>query len=218
MGSGMALRYFALAGLALLAACGPLQQSNPLIGAVGALFGGRQAVEPGTDTPITRATFDASPVPLILSAPVSEEAVYPMVLTGLNGTTETFRDDAGRSLSLRDGIIVASRGYGDDLMGTDAPGLKQALIAGTGTIARRMSWLGRRDEIRTEVFICQVTLLETKVIELYEQQFAIRQLGEVCQGETGGFANNYWVTRDGTIVQLRQWLSIGTGHMDIQRP
>lgn len=208
----------AFLGLALaLGACGPLTTDAPMAAARDAYLQSRQAA--ATPPPeITRATFEASEVPLILVAPVATEEVFLMALVGRNGATETYRDAAGRSLSLRDGVLVASRGFGDDLMGADTPGLSSALVRGTGQYGRAHSWLGTLDEIRTERFACEMLTLEATTIALFGQQIATRQMGEVCVQGEAGFANNYWVTARGDVVQSRQWLSPAIGYVDIQAP
>ena len=200
-----------------LGACGPLNSDAPMAVARDSFLQARQAAAaPPPD--ITRATFEASPVPLILVAPVQSEEVFLMEWVGRNGATETYRDAAGRSLSLRDGVLVASRGFGDDLMGADTPGLRGALARGTGQFGRAQSWLGPLDEIRTERFSCEMLTLESTTIALFGQQIATRQLGEVCLRGEAGFANNYWVATGGDVVQSRQWLSPAIGYVDIQAP
>lgn len=124
-----------------------------------------------------------------------------------NGGDETLALQSGPTAAYESGILTATRGFGDDLMAFDAPGLLQALRAGGGQVARRMELLDSQDQISIATFACTVTAAGQEDVNLGIRTVSLRRLDENCRGERVIFDNIYWLDGEGRIVASRQYVS-----------
>jgi hypothetical protein len=211
---------FLLAVLLGLTACGPLAQNQPLVSAVKGLADAGSGMWEDESDPrdtLTRESIDTAPNDLLLFAPVNEEAASVFARLSANGDRITWASDDGDSLTLRDGIVVATRGLGNDLMGADLAQVYPALVRGRGSARRVHDYLGGEDQIVRSVFQCEIVTLRAEVIEIFQRQHATRVVREACTGPAGGFTNLYWIDAAGAIWQSRQWVSARVGRIDIQK-
>jgi hypothetical protein len=124
------------------------------------------------------------------------------------GGRETFVSQSGFSAAYRDGILVATRGLiGEDIMAASAPGLTDALAAGSGTITRQIETLDSLNQIRTATFTCTITSAGTETINLGIRSVEAARRDENCRGSAVIFDNIYWLDSDGSIIASRQYVS-----------
>lgn len=203
-----------------LTACGPLAQNQPLVNAVqGLASAGADIWEQDRDPreTLTRERIDAAANDLLLFAPVDEEVASVFARVAVNADRVTWVSDEGDSLTLRDGIVIATRGLGNDLMGADVAQVYPAIVRGSGRAQRVHDYLGGEDEIIRSIFQCEMATLRTEVIEIFQRQLRTRVVRETCTGNTGSFTNLYWIDAAGAIWQSRQWVSGRVGSVDIQK-
>mgnify|MGYP003897263681 CR=1 FL=1 len=139
MGKGLEMillrRLSGVALLGLLAACGPMNSNGLGAGAaarVAAITGLRP--EPAAQAPaLPTAALAEGPGNVLMVTLLGRNAVAAMTRAGSNNSVETWRTAKGVTLSFRDGILVASRGLGGDLMGANVDGVLAAILRGTGT-------------------------------------------------------------------------------------
>jgi len=124
-----------------------------------------------------------------------------------NGTDETWRTQAGYTASFRDGMLVATRGLGDDLMAADAGQVRAALRAGGGSARRVAEFLTDQDGINALTFDCDIVASGTETIDLGLRQVPTRKFDETCTNPRLVFSNIYWLDSAGTILQSRQFVS-----------
>lgn len=124
-----------------------------------------------------------------------------------NGPEVTVALRSGPTAAFDNGVLTATRGFGDDLMTVDAPGLLGRLRAGGGQLTRTMEMLGPQDQIVTETFACTVTAAGTETVDLAVRRAELRRLDENCRGEALIFDNIYWLDGGGAIVASRQYVS-----------
>nr|MCU0803203.1 YjbF family lipoprotein [Paracoccaceae bacterium] len=92
----------------------------------------------GSEPPkVTALSAAALTGPVLQVEIASRGANAPLSRVAMNGDVETWLAVDNISVSLRQGVLVASRGLGFDLMGADAQGTLDALAGYDGGVYRR---------------------------------------------------------------------------------
>ena len=204
--------------LALLSACGgdtardvlpprPPDAVREVLGAVRDRTGGRGPAPPANAaavraalTPQVRATLPPGTL-LVVHERSGATSLPQRVATA--GGVETVLTEDGITLSFRDGVLVASRGLGLDLMESRVGDVVAALRGGAAAATRSHAWLDGADRLVTRSFACRYAATSDGVRER-------------CDGIGLGFENLY-VVRGGRIVASRQWLGPEGGHIYVER-
>jgi uncharacterized SAM-binding protein YcdF (DUF218 family) len=163
---------------------------------------------------VTRADLAQilTPVDLITVERFGTQAVIAKIAT--NAGVETWSSVDKKTVSFRSGLIVASRGLGDDLIGASVPTLSR--IMGGDDYTRNHSWMRENDRVVRHDFTCRGALIGSSTVSIVERGYPVRQFRESCTGETGAFQNDYWVQVGGKLRQSRQFVSDGVGYVVIQ--
>jgi hypothetical protein len=222
---------FRCAVLAGLTACGPLQQDNPnataLQGAFSGLTGavtadgangaavGESALS-GESQALTRSFIEAQDVDLLRLSIISQDATGLVFFGGANGSKVTWLSLEGVSIVFDNGLLVGTRGFGDDLMGGDVAAAKASLQRG-GTHLRTLDFLNGLSQIERRPYQCVSVQTGSEYITIVERTYATTVIEETCSGENESFKNTYWRDGNGVIWQSRQWISSGVGYLGYQR-
>ena len=124
-----------------------------------------------------------------------------------NGGEITLALQSGPTAAFDDGILVATRGFGDDLFTIDSRGVIEALRAGGGTLTRRFETLDTQDQIRTSTFACAISAAGSESVNLGLRELSLRRFDENCRSEALVFDNIYWLDSSGEVVASRQFVS-----------
>jgi hypothetical protein len=203
----------------VMAACGSLAQKQPTVGVVKGLAGlGTELWQEERDPRdvLTRERIESSATDLLLFAPVTEDVASVFAAASRNRGVQTWVSDEGESLSLRNGVIIATRGLGNDVMATDISQVYPALVRGIGRALRINDYLDGEDRIVREQYTCEIGTLRRETLEIFQRKHETRVISETCAGEGGSFRNLYWIDTAGLIWQSRQWISPRVGAVDIQ--
>lgn len=205
-----------------LAACGPLGQgatSSTLKTVAESILSGEAAAnaQPAPQPALTRAAIEAADADLLLVSLVSRGSVDLLSPVSTRPGAVTWISSDGVSVSLRDGMVVATRASGFDLMGADTDAARRSLTTGGGSHSRRYDVLTGLDQIETDTYQCDMAFDKAETITIVERDFATRKFRETCKNDRVNFTNLYWVTSNGQIVQTRQFVSIGLGYLVYQR-
>lgn len=195
---------------AALALAGCSSEKDPASGgqmvkaAASAVLSGRKA---GEAKPITRAELNAYKTPMIeIKVPQTGLTAYVVPISNANGV-ETWASASDQSVSFRDGIMVATRGFGPDLMRSEGPSLAR-IAQGTGTVTRRMTWLDGSDAVQQFDFVCELSVAGSESITVVDRQHSTRHVLEHCTGEHGEFTNEYWLEGGNFLRKSKQLLVI----------
>lgn len=210
---------FLLAAL-FAVACGPLSEQQPIIGAATGIVdepeaNAAQALDPRRS--LTREIIEATPNELMLLAVVARDNAATAQPAGRNGDRETWVTLDGVGFVFQNGIVVATRGLGDDLMGGDSRPLYAALLAGGGAVTREIDLLDSQDAIIRQRLSCRVEPQGAEVLTIFEDTHYTQKLQETCEFQGVERKSQFWIDATGTIWQARQWISPGVGHLDYQR-
>ncbi len=200
-----------LLGLALMAGCSDTGGfAGALQRAISPLVGTQQAAAPAAGAGAgTGATMGGAVDPSTLR----RVDLNTLGLTGTaqrlidNGGSATFAGPNGFTYTMRDGMLVSTRGLKDDLMAADARQSRAALRAGGGQARRVHETLDGLDRIVRAEFDCTVTPKGVESIDLGQRRISARRFDESCKGEALIFDNYYWLDDAGEIVSSRQFVS-----------
>ncbi|WP_210529263.1 YjbF family lipoprotein [Rubellimicrobium arenae] len=124
-----------------------------------------------------------------------------------NGDEVTLALQSGPTAAYDGGILVATRGFGDDLITMDSAGVLEALRAGGGTVSRRMETLDAQDQVLTSSFSCTITSAGQETVNLGLREATLNRFDEKCRSQALIFDNIYWLDGSGQIVASRQYVS-----------
>ena len=153
---------------------------------------------------------------IIISIP-RLKVLAPIQEVAANGNYTTYGTPDRRSITLRDGLLAATRGLGQDLMSADLDQV-QALIAapGSGTATRVNRYLDGENLTAPIAFNCTLTAGAKTHLQSGEIDTDVTQVTESCTSASNSFENTYLVSPEGRVVQSRQWLNPLHGYMTIQ--
>ena len=216
--SGVLLRMGVIAAVAVsLAGCGNDPAKNGLTATVGHSVGAALTSTRGPAQPVvvTRAMIRALKVPILMFGLPSRKARLAMATDGHNGDVVTWRAADGSTVSLRSGVVVATRGAGSDLMSAAVPSLAQ-LESGSGTVERRYYYLNGLDQSVALTFTCQLQDLGAESIDVVELRYTVHHVAETCSGDAPTFTNDYWIGPNHVMRKSKQWLGKTLGYAVIE--
>ncbi|MBI1171148.1 hypothetical protein GC209_07080 [bacterium] len=135
---------------------------------------------------------------------------------GQNGPVQTWASGTPQTVSLRDGILVATRGYGADIMTSEAPSLAQVRSA-SGEFHRIYYYLDGADQSSTLELDCSFAAGGTDTVTVVGQSYATHRVTEDCTSPSVTFQNVYWFDASGKIRQSDQYVSPELATMRLQR-
>lgn len=171
--------------------------------------------------PVTRAQLDALDAPALeVRLERQDLAAYLFVSgernEGARGQVQVWRTGDNASITLRNGVLVATRGIGNDILSSTVqvsgslPGPSQG---GTHVQLIRAGDL----EERRLAMACELIDRGPASIEIVQRRHATRHLQQKCQASTGEVTNDFWVdNRAGVVWQSRQWAGPEIGYLRVR--
>lgn len=204
-------KIFAAGAAIILAGCGNIQDDDSVIGQIRAgLAAQKQTASPAPDIAALRARFTPEIMaqiggPILIVQIPSRDAVAVLTRVGTNNDVDTFLTPDGITISLRNGMVVATRGLGFDLMTANVTEPLMA-VTGTGDTAVRVHrYLDGENQIVAQSFGCAYAVT------------ALRQVTETCTSASDDFENIFVMDARGNIATSRQWISPQIGAVLIER-
>lgn len=231
MGQGLAvispMRAVAvLAIAALLAGCGNDTSEPSGAGAalgtiakatVGRVLPGRQAAASAAEAPkpVTRADLEKYGVPILRAVIRARAANALLTPTDVKGGIVTWSTSDGATFTLREGVLIQTRGLGPDLMSAQAPTAGQ-LRADGGTHQRIYYFLGENDQSTRRTYDCTVKVEGSETVEILGRSHSLTKVSEECARAQGAITNTFWF-EGATIRKSRQLASGGLGFIEFER-
>lgn len=215
----MRIRKAALSALLVagVAACGnddTGQETNPVLiaakaaGETAARLKGQKPQAPSaparTPQEMAAEALRVNPAPLVMVGFESLGRTQVMAMTGENGSVRTYMAPSKEALIIRDGMVIGTRGLGNDLSVAE-PATEALIRAGrTGQAPRVMRYWSGDGLERPLNFNCSVGPGPKPGVIL-----------ESCEGHGARFQNNY-APQGGHLPVSRQWLGPKLGYVTIQ--
>lgn len=165
------------------------------------------------------ARLSRAGAPAMIASAEDRGGAGALALSARNGQVTTWLSADNTTLSFREGLLVATRGLGGDLMSADIAG-PLALIrqGGSGLAVRIHRYLDGEDQTRILSFVCDVSSRGMRTIAVGDQRSGTRLMQERCVGADTEFQNLYWILpATGEIVQSRQWAGPRTGYLALRK-
>lgn len=135
-----------------------------------------------------------------------------------NGDVTVWQTRDGITLSFRDGLLIGTRGLGDDLMSADVEGT-QAMLRAPATDLYHLhvrTYLGGEDQTLYRRYHCRETGRADKDLSVAGETRGTRRIEVSCTAPDGEMTNIYWLDPAGGIVRSRQWVSPAVGYMEAE--
>ena len=197
-----------VAALALLAACGNQKNESNLV--FDALKGAYSKAKMPKAQPVGLEQMLAAITPEVL-AQVPQRVIIVeweknrnavgMIKEAENAGVETYFDQGRAGVLMNGGLVVSTRGFGNDLLLADVSGFRAAL-AKRGQYTRVHRLLGTENQTIIQSYPCQISV-------------SGQTATESCAGASGEFQNTYALGPNGTIQSSRQWATPEIGYLRI---
>ena len=163
-----------------------------------------------------RAVLEADGQPIYL-------VVYPslgysklMAPYGQNGDVQTWSSTNFETVSLRQGMLFATRGFGPDLMTATGPTVAE-IATSQGQANRHYFYLDGSDTTRAFDYTCRRSSAGGETIQVLGRSYAARKVSESCVGPTGSFKNTYWFDQRSILRQSSQMVVPNRDNLVMQR-
>ena len=183
----------------------------------------RERTTPETTLPpVTRAQLDAlDGGALEATIEASGLSAYLSVSggrdDGATGQVITWRTGDNASLTTRNGVLIATRGLGGDVLSSDVRTSRGQPGPSSGGSHVQLIRGGDEDALRMSL-ICELSDMGPQTIEIVDRRYATRHLQQRCTGGGGAIVNEYWVDRSANVVwQSRQWAGPEIGYLRLRR-
>ena len=211
---------FLAAGLVVaasfLSGCGNdpgVGSSRQIAGVVKSIFSPRNKAAPAPE--ITRAQLRAVGVPILLVKVPKLGTQGYLGVYGTNRDVVTWSTTDHTTISLRNGLVTATRGLPGDLMSASLPTVAD-IRAGSGAVARTHYYLDGLDQTTPVVFRCIMADAGPASIDVVQLSYNTRHYTESCTGGNDTFTNEYWFDGKNVLRQSRQWVGKLSGYLEIQ--
>ena len=167
---------------------------------------------------INRKQIDAASIPVL----------FVELASGKNGTLtpypgqgvgQTWLGADGATVTLDRGVLKATRGIGDDLMGsTSSMPLWSKINKTSENYSRELMHINGNNEIALRVFSCFTEKTSIKEsIEIWNLNFKVAKFEENCSNDRFAFKNTYHVDTKGIVRRSLQYHSNQIGYILLER-
>lgn len=201
----MLKKIISIASLTALAACGSEKNGEATIGTAfrGLAKTGLAKVIPKkakntkkSQQTLNRQMISESKNKLVLGQLDRLGVVNLFEKTAQNGNNATYRSSSALSITLDNGIIVATRGIALDLMSQSSELSARQMFsshAAQGPYKRKHRYLTTDSKLVTVSYICESSFSGAETIEIIGKKYNTRKFVENCKHPAFSFQNEYWV-------------------------
>ena len=167
---------------------------------------------------INREKIDAAKIPVLFVELASGQNGTLTLYPG-QGVGQTWLGADGATLTLENGILKASRGMGDDLMGSSSSMPHWSKISKKPeTYSRELNYITGNNKISKRIFTCYIEKKSSEEqIEIWEINFKVAKFQENCYNSRLTFQNVYYVDTQGIVRRSSQHHSDTLGSILIER-
>ncbi|WP_323764791.1 YjbF family lipoprotein [Marinovum sp.] len=172
---------------------------------------------PDPRSQITRAQLETVTTPLLLAELTGLGTAAGVTPVSANGDVTTWQTGDGVSLSFRSGVVVATRGLGQDVLSADVENTLAALRgAREGYYTRFHSFMDGEHQTGFRSFQCRVTARAAERITIFDHVHATTRVDETCLSPGVQVDNSYWLG-GGIMWKSKQWVGPVTGYLLTER-
>lgn len=210
------MRRWLTAGALALAACGSDNERTGISAVLDVLPRGEEETAVPDPARLAQVAMARLREPVMLTVLEDRSAVAITVPLGQGAGVRTWTTQDRQTIALRDGLVVATRGLGTDVMRADTGGVRAAWGSGARYERSLYTLNGANEEIEIRL-ACAASVGGAEPLTLASgERIAARRIAEKCTGPEGPVQNLYWIDASGEVRQSRQWLGGPTGYLTMQ--
>lgn len=166
---------------------------------------------------LTRQQIDSANIPIL----------FVELETGQNGTLtpypgegigQTWLGADGATVTLEKGVLIASRGMGDDLMGAKTSRPPWSSIDVLTIYHKKFSYLSGNNLSYTLNFSCKIkTFSEKETIKIWGTAFIVKKYEETCHNQKKTIKNTFFIDKEGIVRRSHQYHSQTLGYIYTER-
>lgn len=171
-----------------------------------------------TRTLLTRKQIDAAKIPVL----------FVELASGQNGTLtpypgkgigQTWLGADGATITMNGGVLMASRGLGDDLMGSSSLMPPWSKIKNKKQIySREINHITGNNKILKRSLSCDIQKIGKKeVLKIWDVNFKVSVFEEYCRNSGLKFKNTYYIDTKGIMRRSLQYHSNSIGYILTER-
>ncbi len=163
------------------------------------------------------AELARSDAPLVLVVLDKSKNQGLMAQIATNGRQATFANSQRESIVMRDGVIVATRGFGGDLMSSTVAPLERLVRSkSAGSAQITMNFLNAANTQERQSWSCSVVPGGNAPVALGTIDTVAQIVVAQCANGSATFSNAYLVASDGYVLSGHQWAGDIIGYIDTQ--
>ncbi len=150
-----------------------------------------------------------------LSSPRKTEKAT-LVALGNQNDNLTWVSADGISVSFSNGVLIATRGYSQDLIESQHNNLDTLFIRNTKNHSKTFRYLNGQNEYREFKFYCNLVAEASTTSFLSDLKLKTTKFKESCTAGTSHHINEYYVLPETNIVlKSKQWISEANGYINV---
>ena len=154
--------------------------------------------------------------PIILLSSLDGKNTATLVALGSYKNILTWVSADGISVSFLNGILIATRGYSQDLMESQNNDLDTLFSRNKKNRSKKYRYLNGENQYRELTFICSVVAKKNTPSYLLDMKIETTKFTETCTADTTSHTNEYYVLPNTSIVlKSKQWISEANGSIFI---
>ena len=167
---------------------------------------------------INRKQIDAANIPVLFVELASGQNGTLTPYPG-QGVGQTWLGADGATITLERGVLKASRGMGDDLMGSSSSmPVWSNINKKTENYSRELNHITGNNRISKRIFNCEIEKTSSRdLIKIWDINFKVDKFEENCSDASLGFKNTYQVDTQGIVRRSSQYHSETLGSILIER-
>jgi len=167
---------------------------------------------------LTREQIDAAKMPVL----------FVELASGQNGTLtpypgqgigQTWLGIDGATITMEQGVLKASRGMGDDLMGSSSSMPQWSKIKhNTKAYSRETRHINGDNKIFTNFFDCNIQKTKTnEIIKIWKVEFRVAKFEETCSHQGLEIKNTYYIDNREIVRRSQQYHGSTIGYIFTER-
>lgn len=154
--------------------------------------------------------------PIILLSSLDGKNNATLVALGNYKDKLTWVSADGISVSFLDGILIATRGYSQDLIESQHNDLETLFSKNTKRRLKKHRYLNGENQYRELTFTCSVVEKTNTPSFFLDMRLETTKFTETCKAGTTSHTNEYYVLPNTSIVlKSKQWISAANGSIII---
>ena len=154
--------------------------------------------------------------PIILLSSLDGKNTATLVALGNYKNKLTWVSADGISVSFLNGILIATRGYSQDLMESQHNGLDTLFSKNTKKRLKKYRYLNGENQYTELTFTCSVVAKTNTPSFFLDMKIGTTKFTETCKADTTSHTNEYYVLPNtGIVLKSKQWISEANGSMII---